>query len=102
MTGTSSRGGEARGIGTRRRDDKLYNKGGIGSVTETKGVYRDIDRGIGPISGTLDFATGSENYSSSTGRFLLESGFDSTREIYTSLIYSKYRRGTSALVGSVK
>jgi hypothetical protein len=71
-------------------------------VTKTEGIYYNIDRGIGPIDETLDFATGLKNYSSSTGRFLLESGFNSAREIYISLIYLKYRQGTSALVRSVK
>jgi hypothetical protein len=71
-------------------------------VTETEGVCRDTDRRIGPTDGTLDFATGSENHSSSAGRFLLESGFDGAREIRTGLTCSKYRRGTSGFVGSVK
>jgi hypothetical protein len=71
-------------------------------VTKTEGVYYNTDHGIGLIGRTLDFATGSENYSSSAGRFLLESGFDGAREICTSLICLKYRRGTSALVGSIK
>jgi hypothetical protein len=71
-------------------------------VTKIKGVYCNIDYRIGPIDKTLDFATGSENYSSFTGRFLLESGFDGVREIYTGLICLKYRQGTSVLVGSIK
>ena len=71
-------------------------------MTKIEGVYYNIDRGIGLIGGTLDFATSLENHSSFTGRFLLESGFNGAREIYIGLIYLKYRRGIGALVGSIK
>jgi hypothetical protein len=71
-------------------------------VIKTEGVYYNIDRGIGPINGTLDFAISLENYSSFVGRFLLESDFNNIREICISLIYLKYRQGTSVLVRSVK
>jgi hypothetical protein len=60
-------------------------------MTKIKGVYRNIDYKIGLIDRTLDFTTGLKNYFSSIGRFLLESGFNSVREIYISLIYLKYR-----------
>jgi hypothetical protein len=60
-------------------------------VTKIKGVYYNIDYRIGPTNRTLDFATSSENHSSFVGHFLLKSGFNSAREIYTSLIYLKYR-----------
>jgi hypothetical protein len=71
-------------------------------VTKTEGVYYNIDYRIRLIDETLDFITGSENYSSFIGRFLLESGFNSVREICISLIYLKYRQGTSVLVRSIK
>jgi hypothetical protein len=71
-------------------------------VTKIEGIYRDIDRGREPKNRILDFITGLENYSSFVGRFLLKSGFNGVREIYISLIYLKYKQGTSVLVGFIK
>ena len=90
-------GGEARGIGTGRRGDESSGKGGTGGVTDTEGMRfsaegrcLDTDREIGPTDGTRDFATGSEDHSSSAGRFLLENSLDGAREIRTGLTCSKY------------
>ena len=50
-------------------------------MTDIKGICLDIDRETGPIDGTRDLITGSENYSSIAGLFLFRIGSDKAREI---------------------
>jgi hypothetical protein len=84
-------GGKARGIGTKRRGEGLFSKGGTDGVINIKGRCLNIDCEIGLTDGTQDFITSLEDYSSFVGRFLLENSLDRAREIYISLIYLKYR-----------
>ena len=84
-------GGKAQGIGTKRRGEGLFNKGGIGRVTNIKERCLNINYKIRLIDRTQDFIIGLKDYSSFIGRFLLENSLDRVREIYISLIYLKYR-----------